>query len=432
MAESVEYLDRVGDAATPAAKSRRNVLRLYAGYFTSDGRPATMASIARQLLAEAHLAIDRNTQLRALWCAACQLTGRPALSLIDEIWQSLASISPSELSLEDKGEHALGKAFCLYNSGYPEKSLAVINEVILELEERGMTNSVYVALQVGLGASYASSGDYERGRRCSEKAYKAAMKVGNDRRACQSAGNLALCYYRLGDIEKQLVWARAVSTLAQGGADVVPELRSLFLQAHSHLMRGDNDHAITIIEAGDRLMRSELELPTVQMWNLYAADCYLLAGLQRKAMEAGRAATTGACSELLSASHAGRYARWLAILGAEGDFYQGGIATRLGQLCEQREALDKVDKVEVLLAVLWNQWRSDGLADRKSMDLLFAELRNLPSAVTNELSMLGMLELRPHMARPCSSSPGLPERLGAPGTSAPAARVGKRHRRRHR
>ncbi len=207
MQESVPFLDAVSDNSRHAVISRRNVLRLHAstsfgGYTAQRGR-----SIGMSLLRESEEAEDANTRLRALWIAASLFRENPDVDLLEAVHQQLSSETPPSLTLEDRGEYALGMAFCLYFSGEQSRSLETINGIVGELEANNIKNSVYLTLLLGVCAIHGALGEYEQAIASGELGVRVAREMGEERRLRLFAANIALCHSRLGNSDAQIAWA---------------------------------------------------------------------------------------------------------------------------------------------------------------------------------------------------------------------------------
>jgi DNA-binding SARP family transcriptional activator len=393
MQESLEYLSGVSDMARPPVLSRRNVLRLYAEHFVGENSPEENRSAALGLLAEAQTAGEVSTRLRALWMAAslCQCIRAP--ELLGRIWGQLELEVSDGLSVEDKGEYVLGKAFCLYHYGDKSRCIEVITGVVGGLEDQGVLNSVYLRLVVGLAACHSGLGEYEKAQSVAEKGILIARKLGEERRLRMLAANLSLCHCRLGNTRDQLRWAEFCATdRPEASEDHFHHQQAHYLRAQAYATLGRHADAIAALEQGG-LQFGRIIAPFLQQaWLLRQADVLSLLGLRAEAMARGRQGVTGAMAKLQSDAFAGLYSRWSARIAASGGRDIGEVSETLRNLLDRRRVLDCLDQAEVLNAKVWLDSRVGVILEDERSEM-WQRLAALPAGVTNQLRMIGMLEV---------------------------------------
>ncbi len=393
MAESLEFLDGVSDLARPAVRSRRTVLRLYARHFIGDHTPQMNRDIALGLLAEARSARDANTRLRALWMAASVFRDLQEPNLLHKILSQLEAEPCDQLSLEDMAEHALGKAFCFYHSGAKLRSLETIMGIVGDLEAQGIRNSVYLRLVIGQAASHSALGDYSAAESIAQKGIYVARKLGEESKLRLLAANLSLCHCRLGNTDAQLHWAEfCATTRPKFNNELFHHYQAHFLRAHAYALQGRATEAIGALEDGGRTFVEFAPLYLQQSWCLRKADVLCLLGRGADALGAAREGVTGEMTKLRSDAFAGPYSRWSARAALAGGREVAEVREILGELLLRGHLLDCIDQAEVLNAKVWLDTRF-GVVVEDEREAMWRRLQELPAATTNQLRLLGMLDL---------------------------------------
>ena len=391
MRESIPYLDAVGDGSKLSVLSRRNVLRLYAHKFGDSIDSEASRRIGLQLLQESKEAVIPNTRLRALWIAASLIRENPEASLLDAIRKALHQEDPLALSLEDRGEFALGMALCHYFSGEQARGLEVINGIIGDLESHKIRNSVYLTLLLGLCAIHGGLGEYDTAVAYGERGVRVAREMGEERRLRIFASNIALFHSRLGNPDAQISWAAKAWEDKTGSRDRILDQKLHYIRAQAHAIRGEVDEALSALAAG-AAASANLKQPWVrQMWQLRHADVLTLVGRGREAVNSARLAFAGDLRELQTPFLAGPFARWSARLGVGDTRRIEETRTRLRELLRREHELDCIDQAEVLNAKVWFDSKT-GIVDKREFDAMWAKLGRLPIGATNELRAMGMLD----------------------------------------
>jgi tetratricopeptide (TPR) repeat protein len=392
MNESVEFLDAVSDSSRQAVLSRRNVLRLHAEHFVGKATLEETRNLALQLLAEARSALEVNTRLRGLWMAATFFRDLREPSLLAEVQACLDHEVWEKLSIEDRGEYALGRAFCLYSSDDQAQSMDTVISILGELESQGIANSVYLRLVVGLSAIHSSLGDYEAAKVTAEKGVLLAKRIGDEQQHRVVAANLALTHCRLGDTHAQLHWAAKAAIPLERSFDIFHHIQIHHLRAQAYAVLGRVPEALAALAEGALTEAHSAHPYLRQAWRLRAADVFALLGRNKEALRSARAGVTGEMSEPLSNKFAGVHGRWSAKVAVAEETGAENVRGRLNRFLGTGQRLDRLDQAEVLVAKVWLDTKT-GVAVEQEKAEMWRRLEALPTGIMNELRLLGMLDL---------------------------------------
>jgi tetratricopeptide (TPR) repeat protein len=244
-------------------------------------------------------------------------------------------------------------------------------------------------LQNGIGAILAAQGDYTASLSAFLESHETAYRVGSDRIYLQAAGNVSLSLVRLGDYEQAIDWADRV--LTQDNTDsVLPfcfAARSSALLAHA--MLGEAVRAEQLMQETKQKIVALRSRGLLQAWSLYSADAYRILGRFLEADSETRYATMGDNAQLHMEFCAGPYARALARNAASlGDLSLG--CDKLDNLYTELRQYDVIDRAEILNARCWLHRKKNTVLD-KDLVSMYKYLKELPSAVSNQLRSMGML-----------------------------------------
>lgn len=392
MEESVEFLDAVSGASRQAVISRRNVLRLYAHRYLDGSSPYTSRDLALQLIEEARNAAEPNTRLRALWVAAHTYRDHLELAILTRVWDQLRSESSDTLSLEDQGEYALGIATCQYLAGDKLGSLKTVESIIGKLERKGILNSIYLSLLVGLGAIRTGLGEYGLAVVIGEKGVQVARKVGDERRLRMLAGNLALSHCRLGNVDSQLEWADRAAAIPASYTGIFEQQQIQFSRARAFASQGREGEAFAALAVGRSIGARPVPGHLQQAWHLRTADILSLLGRHSKAIRAAVPGVTGGMSCLGSDAFAGPFARWSARAAVANLVELDATRCKIAELLEREHRLDHIDRVEVLNSKVWLDSKT-GEIDEEERTKMWRLVGTLPPGAVQELESLGMLDL---------------------------------------
>ena len=393
MKESLDSLEQVGDSATQGTLSRRNVLKLFALSQIEEQSPEALKATAIMLLREAEVADEPNTCLRALWMAATFFRDLRDPKLLQEVWRLLDRVDPESLTLEDKGEYALGKAFCFYFSGEQERSLETISAIVGELETHKICNSVYLRLFIGLSVNYSSLGEYQTALTLGERGIQLAKKLGTDQLLCMLAANLSLHHFRLGDTASQLRWAEYChnATFHRAG-DAFHHQQIHYLRAQAFATQGRVEDALGALAEVQSAPFRTTPPYLRQSWAVRQADVLWQLGRHSAAQESAREGVLGAMRQLQSDAFAGPHARWSARIAAIGELDVKEVRDMLEGLISRQRQLGRMDQAEILNAKVWLDAQA-GAFDQSERNEMWDRLARLPIGATEELRRLGMLDL---------------------------------------
>jgi hypothetical protein len=169
------------------------------------------------------------------------------------------------------------------------------------------------------------------------------------------------------------------------------ELMCCYYRAHGYAMLGQFDAAVDAINAHEIRIPSTIVAWQRQAWMLFKADVYQLARRNQQAVMIGRRAVRGEYTELLAASTAGPFARWLALTASP----EERISTleRLEDLAGRLVEFDAIDQVEILCALNLFRGHHEGVRRSRliSHRSLAERLVNFPTAISAQLHLLGVL-----------------------------------------
>jgi hypothetical protein len=170
------------------------------------------------------------------------------------------------------------------------------------------------------------------------------------------------------------------------------ELMCGYYRAHGYAMLGQYDAAVDAINTHEIRIPSTIVAWQRQAWMLFKADVYQLARRNQQAIVIGRRAVRGEYSELLAASTAGPFARWLALTASSDE--RASTLEQLEDLASRLLDFDAIDQVEILCALSLLRGQQQG-AKRDRLHVsrrsLSERLIDFPPAVSAQLQLLGVL-----------------------------------------
>jgi hypothetical protein len=159
----------------------------------------------------------------------------------------------------------------------------------------------------------------------------------------------------------------------------------------ANAMLGRNRHAEEEVRRGNERFGTSGSVGRAQAWALYSADTLAMLGKLEEAQEIGLHATSGTNRNAYMARYVGPYARWVARTSLLQGLISDGCE-RLDRLMENQKGYDAIDKAEILNAKLWLQSKSSVVSTHE-INIAHSHLRLLPSAVSDQLRRMGMLDL---------------------------------------
>ena len=212
-----------------------------------------------------------------------------------------------------------------------------------------------------------------------------ANLLGNDTLGDRIAANLALTYGRLGRLDDQLKCAEERRRGPGTGGASWADIQLTYSVAYVHGISSRTEKALRAIEELDSKLGSEVTAPMRQRWLLWKADVLMVSGLPADAFRVAREAIHADQPRLDSSAFAGPFARWVALVCADANNEQQGLAV-LAQLEEHLEEFDAVDQLEILCAVA----HCDPTNAHSYYPRIAQRLENLPGSVARQISILGI------------------------------------------
>lgn len=388
--ESLAALDQMEVTEHPGSTSLALVLRTRArrrlGYILRE----ELADLPRKLLTFIESSADKSSRIRAAVEAASVLDTSARPEVAQAILERLLSLDAQDLEADDIAHLLLAKAMLFYCVKNLPSSLNCITEATAILERQQGPNSALAMFHQGLGAILTKQGAYQASVSAFLQCYQTASRVGNDAIGLQASASLALSLLRLGEYRKALDWADRALTCGSAAVAQPYCLPAMHSSVSSYAMLGKTDQAEVAIRRGAQEFGSFSLTGVSQAWALYAADGYAMLGKIEQAAQEGWRATSGENSHLHMERYTGPYARWTARtsvhLGRMSDGHK-----KLDSLVANLESYDALDKAEILNAKAWLSAKT-GVAPCQQVARMHSYLEALPSAVTDQLRCMGMLD----------------------------------------
>jgi len=326
-------------------------------------------------------------RIRAGLTAASMGADLRHVGINQEARKAIACVGMEGLDSLQRGKVLLARAMTYYHHREGDKGFQQVSEASRAAIEAGATDTTQVLINMGIAAIAAADGAYDKGVTHFSIAYKTAARLDNEPLMTQAANNLALCYSRLGPIERHRYWAEMAWHHARsskpGSIDRI----------NSTAQRG-------LIAAWGPCRSARAALQTLQeettyatlLWltqaaHLFAADIAFFLGDEPGALRAASEACQISPSAI-SIGFAGKFARWKTVLLLR----QNRPLEAWSELQSQKkriERLDRIDRVEVLSSLALA-----GRALGYSVNALEAQVRGvlatLPIACTTYLQRLGL------------------------------------------
>jgi len=333
---------------------------------------------------------DTGSRIRAAVEAASIFDTSARPELAPSMLQQLQCIDAADLEPDDAAHLLLAKSMLFYSTRNLTSSLECIAEATAILQKQRSSNSALAMFHQGSGAIMSKQGAYKASVSAYLLCHETASRVGNDAIASQASANLSLSFLRLGEYDASLKWATRALAFHEretGPHFCLPAVHSTVL---SYAMLGRSSEAEAAIRDGTELFGSFGSLARSQAWALYSADGYAMLGRTEQAQREGVRATSGVNSEVHITRYVGPYARWVARTSMHlGSTFKGH--QRLDNLIVNLETYDAVDKLEVLNAKAWLSAQT-GKATSEELTNMRLHLRELPAAVGDQLTRIGMLD----------------------------------------
>jgi tetratricopeptide (TPR) repeat protein len=347
--ESLDLLATLKAHATSERTQEALVLTEFAKIHLGTLSTQEMYQRFSELLKLAHSGPDPRMRAKAARAAAWLVGAARSVSAAEELLRVVDQIPETELDPDSLGTLSLAKAMLLYHLRRTSESWAHVNTAILTLKQRGAANLVMVQLQLGVGSIRSREGRYSDATVYLESALQMAMRLGNDTHITHVAGNLALCYSRLGRHSDQLQLITKVPAPSGSEFAGFAEMQYAYSTAISNAIFGRRSKAYQVLEELDSRLRQQIPRWMIQAWRLWKADVLMLIGKPNEAHISGRSGTAEFGYELSSFAFAGPFARWIC-LTAKRELDKDTALGILESITHRLDELDALDQVEVLRA----------------------------------------------------------------------------------
>ncbi|HEX6090951.1 MAG TPA: tetratricopeptide repeat protein, partial [Gemmatimonadales bacterium] len=388
--ESLVALEQCPPLAKTEDKSRmfvfKSLARRFLGHYESEDSFPTIS----QLISVSVSALSERTRARALLSGALIASGTKCDRSIKALLKASEHFA-IQGQADIRNDITLARALLFALSSDAERSKATLAPAVAELRAKpgGMITG---ALLNAMGAVQCALGSYESALPDFEAAHNIAISLGNESLMCATAGNASLCCARLGRYRDQVAWGEKAVRRMFSSYTGFRELMCCYYRAHGYAMLGQFDAAVDAINTHETRIPSSIVAWQRQAWMLFKADVYQLARRNQQAVLIGRRAVREEYTELLAASTAGPFARWLALTASPDE--RGSTLERLEELAGRLAEFDAIDQVEILcaLSLCRGQYRA---ARRDRLHIarrsLAERLVNFPPAVSTQLQLLGVL-----------------------------------------
>ncbi|MGH6690263.1 MAG: hypothetical protein ACREF4_06255, partial [Gammaproteobacteria bacterium] len=250
-------------------------------------------------------------------------------------------------------------------------------------------NSLALSLHAGRGAVASAEGRYHDATGHWLAEFSLSSHTGNDLLARHAAGNLVMCYARLGAHDEVEKWATRALTEASSDSAIAPRFGAIKYLAFSRAMRGALERAFDVIRFGDALC-AHVTIPWLwQSWNLSKADALWVLGRRAEASRTAAFVTGMGVTAPASSAIAGAFCRWIAKLRSDTE-HRHGVHPTVAGLHSRLAELDRMDQAEVLAAYV-HELRALSLDAESSELALRSVLARLPAYTEVSLRQLDFL-----------------------------------------
>jgi tetratricopeptide (TPR) repeat protein len=389
--ESLATLQLLGPQELEEHANRLYVLRSigewHSGVFDTNGSSRTLNELGNLTRTEQQL----ETCIAAVHAATSILVDDFNVHRAREFLQICRDLSQREATPTQQALIAVEEMALAHLSGQETESMQ-IETLVARALERGLLHSAsatVAGVNLCLGARRLADGDYEGGLQFFQRAYETSRNLGNRKLLARSAGNVALCYDRMGDFDQSLHWAQAGLQAAEDWKDT-SRFKLIHLVAWAHAMKGDTSTAVKTLSREKESDRSSNPEWVGQVSLVLSSDLLWALGREKNAIECALRATTGSNCTLLTPLYAGPYCRALA---------RAGVAMRSERESLERilltarsvGRLDAIDNADIYAAELLLSMRL-GIEAGDLPNRLDQSLARLPKAIRPRLIRLGFGE----------------------------------------
>jgi DNA-binding SARP family transcriptional activator/tetratricopeptide (TPR) repeat protein len=395
--ESLRVLDSKDEEFTTRHHDRmfpmRTLARHYAGMIGADNVEPALKELQRIALVHLRSGLGSAALRVAVRLAYAEKLMAPA----DALFAVAEACEPSSDDPRALLELIYARAMLFDHVGQKDRSLMELNRALAILEEHSINSSMMGLVLIGIGAVLCSKGQYELATERFAAAHVLGHRRGADEAMAIAAMNLALCLARLGKHTEQIEWCRK-GILTTGGRFIgYHSLQLHAFLAHGLALCGRPDEAVDAISRVETCLPKRISSWLRQYWQLGKADVLALAGRSGAARNEALIGLSGEHHVLHASSHAGAFARWLALTATSASAVEA--MSRIEPLFTRVESFDALDQVEILGARrvlrerhLKNLFRP-GLVRREER-LLRDKILLLPPPTLRQLCTLGLPVLK--------------------------------------
>jgi DNA-binding SARP family transcriptional activator/tetratricopeptide (TPR) repeat protein len=385
---SLAQLKELPHGLTSSQVERAELFSIIANHHMAQRDARNQHDVINRLISMAEDATDPLVRARSSATAAYFLEQMQAQVQPDRLWKAIDALATLEEPPEAVAYVFRAKATLRYLRREILLSKADTASAIHIHEENRVFSSAYIDLIIAESALHCALGQYDSAQAPAKKAYELAKRLDNEHLASRAAINVALVAGRRGHYDEQIRWGE----VAINHMSLHPNPNALVLAAISVGLGKAMDYSQDTLEAFGNIT-ARIQFRDYQ-WlrqatSLLEADIQQLLGRKRKALSAARDATSGENQILHSLGWAGRFARWVAMIGIA-DNRKQEAAKQLDAIVTDFDRYDALDRVEIAGAYLLlngPKGRDAGWLRESAITLL----SSMPPAVSEQLDRLGIL-----------------------------------------
>lgn len=282
----------------------------------------------------------------------------------------------------------LARAWCIAQTDGSSAALSPLLEGVAILDRTNTADSVASRLLLGAGVSLCQVGKYEDALPVLKRAHSVAQGLGNRALLGNAHSGLALAHGRLGDYGAQVSHAEESLRLSGNQEWGICFLSATYERGLGLACMDRFVEAEAAMTEFDVRFESRVPAWVEQAWRLCKADVLLLTGNERKALQAGRLATSGDLTELHHECFAGPFARWVAYSAMRSGVSAGALV-RLQPLFDTVDRHDAKDQAEIVTCqVALNSEVAGRTEDLR--EAVAAKLVALPGSTQSLIRRLGV------------------------------------------
>lgn len=347
--ESLRVLDLPADPFDETEECWREVLQVVGQRWGGAISPNEYAGRISRLLDIAGTAIQVEVRVKAIAASVRLLSLSRDPTGFERLREAVASVTcVAEDPYEQLHLH-LAEAWLLFADSAVEESLRCLEAAVSLAQKHGFESSIAVRLLVGQANVLAVLGQYEEALAPLTTAEKLASRLDNLSLLGECAIQLAVVFGRLGDRQAQVDWARRAlnatlpSDWSPGAFGARYELGvGLSMQGRYHEARSVAADLTRSVDLNQAQWTTQAKL-------LCAADILALSGSDKRALHTARRGLEVGGGLLLDRSHAGPYARWVAVSALSAQNPTRGLEI-IENVFASTRSLHAKDRAELLIA----------------------------------------------------------------------------------